>query len=530
MAAEGRLPVPVSRQGPLNRLAQLVGELLWAGRQEQALAAADEFEPLVRAFGDDRTLGFLFQGRLFAHEDLDHIEDALAAGEVLLALRKAAGDVVGEAKTLADVAGVYLRAGRLTEGMRYLARAGMLLDHTTRRAGYYGVALGTYAQAAQAAGLYEVAAAASEREAEHYAVYGRVPGTFFEQIYITLLLIWGVRLDQLGHLHEAHSRLHRATEIATNWLAANADTELTDDAREIVALRALALAKLGRTDQAIADAEPIVAALRSRVFWLPAWAAHLALGIGRRAKGDLAAARRELVAARQLAERSPEELRIAKYELAVLASEVHGAEATADLMEALSEHARQLWQQRLHRVAMLHQARQREELEVEGMRAAAALLRDPLTGLGNRRQHDQLLREIDTGAVTLPVSLLVIDVDKFKSINDTHSHTVGDAVLCALASVFRAHCRVGQDTALRYAGDEFTIVLNANLEAAVEVAERIRTAVALTDFEPIAPGTPISISTGVAMLRPGMTGADLFQAADTNLYQAKRGGRDRVAA
>jgi diguanylate cyclase len=130
-----------------------------------------------------------------------------------------------------------------------------------------------------------------------------------------------------------------------------------------------------------------------------------------------------------------------------------------------------------------------------------------------------------------PVSLLVIDVDRFKAINDTYSHTAGDEVLRELGTILHAHCRTGQDTAIRYAGDEFVVFLDGDLATAVEVAHRIRAAVASSAvFAHITPGTTVSISTGAATLRPTMTTADLFRAADANLYQAKRSGRDRVAA
>jgi len=129
-----------------------------------------------------------------------------------------------------------------------------------------------------------------------------------------------------------------------------------------------------------------------------------------------------------------------------------------------------------------------------------------------------------------PTSLLLIDVDNFKAINDTHSHSAGDQTLRELARIISSHCREGIDTPIRYAGDEFTIFLNTDLANAITVAERIRAAVAAADFTDTTPGTPVSISTGVAALRPAMTPTDLFHAADTNLYQAKRAGRNRVAA
>jgi diguanylate cyclase len=153
-----------------------------------------------------------------------------------------------------------------------------------------------------------------------------------------------------------------------------------------------------------------------------------------------------------------------------------------------------------------------------------------LTGLGNRREFDLVMNGVHAGTVDLPLTLLLIDVDNFKAINDTHSHSAGDHVLREIATIIATHCRTGIDIPIRYAGDEFTAFLNADLATGVNVARRIRAALTATSFNHITPGTPVSISTGVATLRAGMTAADLFQAADTNLYRAKRAGRDRVAA
>jgi diguanylate cyclase (GGDEF)-like protein len=98
-----------------------------------------------------------------------------------------------------------------------------------------------------------------------------------------------------------------------------------------------------------------------------------------------------------------------------------------------------------------------------------------------------------------------------------------------IAGILLEHCR-SDDIAIRYAGDEFTLFLHADLTAATQVAERIRQAVRDTDFERVAAGLPVSLSIGVALLRPGMSAAQLFHAADHQLYTAKGRGRDRIAA
>jgi diguanylate cyclase len=528
MSADARLPVPVSAYGPLNGLALRVHELAQIGGCEEARAAADDYERAALVFGDHRTVDLLLQGRSYAHYYLGHRTESMRVAEELLARHRASGNTLGEAKILSDLAELCVLTGRHVDGIRHLARAGLLLEATSRRNERYYSALAGYSLAANTAGLYETAAVAYEQMWRHRQTLGHNPGVL-DTNYVEMLLSWGLRLDQLGYGAESTSRLRRVTALAEDSLAGSSSLGIGEYA--LTASWALALAKLGEIDRAAVLAEKIITPLRAGDMHWQTRVAHLALGVALRARGDLTAARRELLAARQLfgRDRRPEEHMIVQFELATLAAQLHGPDATADLLEAVREQAQQLWQQRLQRLAMLRQARQREELEIERARVEAALLQDPLTGLGNRRHFDQLMLAVDAGALPQPTCLLVIDIDKFKSINDTHSHSAGDAVLREIGAILKANCRM-VDIPIRYAGDEFTIFVHADLPAAAELAERVRAAVAATDFAGIAPGTPVSISTGVAALLPGMTATDLFQSADTRLYEAKRGGRDRVAA
>jgi diguanylate cyclase len=529
-AADSRLPVRVSAYGPLFGLVAQARDLVCSGRGREALAAIDVYEWLARLFGDDKTVGFLIQRRMYAYRQLGHYEAATAVGEALLERHRRAGDLVAEAKTQADLAELRVLAGRFVEGMRHLARAGLLLESTTRRNDRYISALASYGDAAVASGLFEAGAWAYEELAEYNARHG-VEEFYLAEVYSGLLVSWGLRLDQLGHLPEARRLLRRAAATAEGWTDAHPESIAKDDEQTLLAVRALALAKLGDVDQAIALAGPIVVRLRAGDLHWGAWAAHLALGVAFRDRGEVTEARRELLAARQLSGRSrwADGRLVVQYELAVLAAQVHGPEATGDLLETVREQARELWQQRLHRLAMLRQARRSEELEMQRARAEAALLHDPLTGLGNRRRFDHVMTVIDAGELPDPTSLLLIDVDNFKSINDTYSHSAGDQVLRGVAVIIRAQC---QDEAvpIRYAGDEFTVFLRADLPTAVDVAERIRTAVASTNFNQVAARTRVTVSIGVAAMHPGMQAGDLFRAADGYLYRAKRDGRDRVAA
>jgi len=158
--------------------------------------------------------------------------------------------------------------------------------------------------------------------------------------------------------------------------------------------------------------------------------------------------------------------------------------------------------------------------------------RDPLTHLYNRRFYQETVdRELNAGARLNKVfSVAVLDLDRFKEINDTHGHPAGDRVLIALADVLRSRVRAS-DLVCRVGGEEFVWVLpGASVEMAAERAETLRAA-----FEGLtiqAPGGGVvraSVSIGIAARNsPQEALADVVRRADAALYAAKRGGRNRV--
>lgn len=159
--------------------------------------------------------------------------------------------------------------------------------------------------------------------------------------------------------------------------------------------------------------------------------------------------------------------------------------------------------------------------------------RDPLTGLANRRALEETLALEVTRAARAgrPLSLVVVDVDRFKQVNDRHGHPAGDAVLAAVAARAAAALR-GGDVLARLGGEEFAAVLpGADLPAAVEIAERIRARVAAEPIACAGAALAVTISAGCATRREGeQDGGALLARADAKLYEAKRAGRDRVCA
>ena len=163
--------------------------------------------------------------------------------------------------------------------------------------------------------------------------------------------------------------------------------------------------------------------------------------------------------------------------------------------------------------------------------ATRSALRDPLTETGNRVAMDQTLgREIEMAKRHLhPLSLLMLDIDHFKHINDSHGHATGDKVLKAVAASIKSQLR-NVDMVFRFGGDEFLILLsNTNREAATLVGERLRQAAQARDYWADATRIELTVSLGCATLLAGESAESLLRRADNALYVAKREGRNRLA-
>jgi diguanylate cyclase len=160
-------------------------------------------------------------------------------------------------------------------------------------------------------------------------------------------------------------------------------------------------------------------------------------------------------------------------------------------------------------------------------------LTDPLTTLANRKYFDDALVKAIAAASAKgePLALLMTDVDHFKRFNDTYGHLTGDHVLRLVAMSVRQNVK-DQHIAARYGGEEFVVVLpNTILQAAATLGEYIRTAVMTKELKKRSTGENlgrITVSIGVAALRPGETPQALIERADSCLYAAKRSGRNRV--
>ena len=163
--------------------------------------------------------------------------------------------------------------------------------------------------------------------------------------------------------------------------------------------------------------------------------------------------------------------------------------------------------------------------------ATQSALRDPLTGTGNRIAMDQTLeREIHMARRhQQPLSLLMLDIDHFKRVNDSHGHAAGDQILKAVATSIKNQLR-NVDMVFRFGGEEFLILLsNTSREAAAMVGERLRYSSQMADYQVEGKQIELTVSLGCSTLLPAESADSLLRRADSALYVAKREGRNRLA-
>lgn len=180
--------------------------------------------------------------------------------------------------------------------------------------------------------------------------------------------------------------------------------------------------------------------------------------------------------------------------------------------------------------AQLELAHLNQKIQFNQRQILALSLTDPLTGIGNRRKLDQVLdleisRAERTGA---KLSVLMTDLDHFKSINDTYGHMVGDKVINVHVQMIQQNIRP-TDIITRFGGEELVILMpHTNIQNACAIAERIRFEFANCQIEPL--DKAVTVSIGVAELAENERAESLLYRVDTALYEAKNLGRNRVIA
>ncbi|MNP25795.1 Response regulator PleD [compost metagenome] len=180
------------------------------------------------------------------------------------------------------------------------------------------------------------------------------------------------------------------------------------------------------------------------------------------------------------------------------------------------------------KLELLHEEIEQKQEELIALNANLVELSvtDKLTGLKNRRYFQEKIEDqiILYRKVDKPFSVILLDIDHFKKVNDTWGHQTGDDVLERLAKILQAYSRKG-DIVARYGGEEFVLILpDMDIDEAKAIAERLRTAVAGSIWNT----GSITISIGIATFTPTDSNATILKKADQALYASKENGRNRI--
>jgi diguanylate cyclase (GGDEF)-like protein len=205
-----------------------------------------------------------------------------------------------------------------------------------------------------------------------------------------------------------------------------------------------------------------------------------------------------------------------------------GAIATFDDLTELEQKSRELERTLVLLEKSQYEIRlQNEQLGLENEQLEVEAAHDPLTGVANRRAFMEVIEAAFAVAQETDRNCCCImaDIDRFKKVNDTHGHSMGDEVIQRIAEALGSQVRAS-DCVCRYGGEEFCIVLpDLAVEVATQIAERIRKKVEATGFASI----PVTLSLGVSSISFGATSTgELIEQADEALHASKEGGRNRV--
>ena len=496
---------------------------------DEALARIQGNEALARGFGDVDCASRCRALTIAVLNAAGYLDAAATLAEDLMERHAAAGDeaarlqVLGQVITIRFARGEFERAlDELTDGLVALTR----LRDTTHAA---ASAFLTIANAASSAEMFELATAQLRRCSQLIRAHSDPQlNPMVDGIAARNDTRWGARLEMIGRPEEAAARYREALRAAVRTQHAQPFGHWYRIGRlyEGFAWASLDEPELGRI--------ALLEALGHDKSQLdPEDTLILRLGLARAcaALGRTDEAREHLGHTSGIRDTTFSH----QWQVAIVlaAAEVERVDAGDHPGIALARHAavllaNSLWEERERRLESVMVRMQMLHLAEENERVGHAATEDALTGLGNRRRLDSALEELSANP-TEPTCLLFVDLDRFKEVNDTFSHAVGDEVLKAVAAVLQRESRE-RDVVARYGGDEFVVMLRgAPLRTGAHVGERIRKAVAGHPWKRLAPGLEVRVSVGVAEHRAGMSYEQLMAAADAAVYEAKQGGRDRVA-
>ena len=512
--------VPRAEFGPFDPISDVAHELYISGFARKAVQVCRQWVLLTDAAGDATTSRYLQYIEAISLQELGRHAEASVVASALAAGLGEDLEPVWRAKALSVIAEASARLGEHGRAIAAMAEADWLVRSVTP--GSYGhlSASMAVALALRSVNLLEQA------DALLSAIDGGGnPGVDVLVVQERALLsaYWGTSLWLIGN--EAEARPHFASTMARarrmQRLAGAVDNDAMVARGEVI--EAYGAMHLGEPVLATARALGAAERFSARPELVETHLLHLVLGRAAADAADFAVARGHLEALIHDAEAAGREMWAATgmATLGDVEALENGRHAGMELWRNVARAAlARAWFEREGRFAALRDRNHLRQLTAETDRISREMLQDPLTGLGNRR----LLESALTASTQLP-SAVFVDIDHFKTVNDTFSHAVGDVVLLAIAGILREESRQG-DVLVRFGGDEFLILPRGGPDAASSVAERIHRAVAERRWGDIARGLTVTVSIGVGHASP--SGDDPLAAADAALIAAKRAGRDRV--
>jgi diguanylate cyclase len=521
--------VHIGNSGPASWLVRDSFRAYTDWRGEWSLHQIGANERLARAFGDEDSAWRCREIMVSALAAYGRLDEALAVADDLAMYYLETDQSASRLQILGQTIAIRFSRGEVERGLDELAQglaALARLGETTRAA---ASAFLTIANAASTADMFEMAASQLRRATDIMRRVGvPVLARLIDGSTARNDLRLAGRLEVIGRYDEANARYREVlrSSIRTQQRDATVHGRRVGRLYEGYAWASLGEPELGRVALLEAlgrDNEPLN----------PEDTVLLRLGLARAcaALGLVDEGRLHLQQAANVGD--PTFSRQWQVAIVLQAAEVervdHGDHSGIELAkQAAMLLANSLWQERERRLEAVMMRMQMLDLAEENERVEQAATEDPLTGLGNRRRLDLTLLDMAADG-TETGCLLFIDLDRFKDVNDTFSHAIGDEVLKTVAALLRTESR-DTDVLARYGGDEFVVVLrNTSLKEAMRAGERIRAAVAEYPWSRLARGLSAHVSVGVAEHRPGMTYDEVMCAADAALYSAKQLGRDRVA-
>jgi len=511
------------------RQAEHLGDpaLLARARYADAVARIFGLKDLIGPYRELRELGRRFDAfglpadaawcELMAGVALEYLGDpggATVRLERALAEFRRIGHQGGEARCLNTLGYGESMLGRLPEALARFRRAAELAQ-AAGCPGTYTLARMNGAEAASELGRI---AAAEGRPEEARVLFGQADA---EYLYLEGLL------ERLGHRHlQPLAPAYRASTLL--------QLGRHDDALEACD-RALRFAAASDSQEAQASARcyagevhlALGAPQRARELLVDALAAYERWGL----HNETARVLRGLVQANEAVGDIAQAYAVHKRLLATeLALRDANAQRENEVIAARLEAARRAEDDTGEQLRPAELVKRNDQLEAERRALERLAHTDPLTGLANRRHFDAQLSRLAVRAELSRrrLGLVLLDIDRFKDVNDRLSHLTGDTLLCRVAALLAGF---GQDGALaaRVGGEEFALLLPDTTSAkAAEVAEQVRAAVEALRLDDIEPGLRVTLSAGVAVAGAGEYADGLQAAADGALYRAKRNGRNQV--